>query len=695
MTDEAITSLSITRLSGVGDKILEKFKSLNISTIGDLLFHLPLRYEDHTKFINACDADPEQSVNICGKIIRVTSKLTKRGSQLNCIIKQDNGDDVELIFWHLYPNQQKSFVYGKTLLAFGQVTIGFRGLYTMAHPSFKIYNSKAEITLPTELTPIYPQTSGITTDKIANLVKEALELADEIQLEELLPAQYVHTTLIDAIKFVHHPPVSTDLNLLLNAQTEAQQRLILEELVAQTMAVLQAKVKNAKQKAEPLISDHHLQKALIAQLSFKPTNAQLRVIDEINHDLASPVPMMRLLQGDVGSGKTLVAAVCSLTAIEKGYQVALMAPTEILSEQHYQKIKALYEPLGIQVAYLNGKQKTKERREELEKIQSGSALFVVGTHALFQDQVEFKHLSLVIIDEQHRFGVEQRLKLLQKGAIDNKLPHQLVMTATPIPRTLAMTSYADLAVSTIDEMPPGRKPIQTSIVKEHQKDKLLERIRSVCTEKKWQIYWVCTLIEKSEVLEDCAAAEEIAQELKESLPELKIGLVHGRLPPENKQSIMDQFKQGEINLLVATTVIEVGVDVPNANIIIIQNPERLGLAQLHQLRGRVGRGQSQAYCILFCTKALTDEAHHRLEFLKNNHDGLKIAEEDLLIRGPGEYIGTKQTGVGSMKIANFIRDQKNVAEANKIANELIETQPEIATKLIQRWININDNLSNA
>ncbi len=695
MNEESVINKSVTVLPGVAEKVQQKLNSLNIYTVGDLLFHLPLRYEDHTKIVSAKNASPDIMVNICGKLVYTNSKFTKKGPMTECIIQEQDGTEVELIFWNLYPNQQRNLIKGKIVLAFGAITSNFNRNYVMAHPAFKLYDSYKDIEMPSELTPIYPQTNGLTSDKISKLVNYSLKLIEDESPEELLPTEVCPVSLVDALKFVHHPPVDSDLEQLGNAQTEAQQRLIIEELTAQTVAVLQSKIKNASQRAYPLSSEHLLQKTLISNLPFKPTEAQLKVIKEINADLEKNTPMMRLLQGDVGSGKTLVAAVSSLAAIEKGFQVALMAPTEILAEQHFLKISKLFEPLGIEVAYLNGKQKAKERRSELEKISSGTAMFAIGTHALFQEQVVFKNLALVIIDEQHRFGVEQRLRLLEKGAVNNKLPHQLVMTATPIPRTLAMTSYADLAVSTIDELPPGRKPVTTTLLTHQQKNKLLERIRHVCVEQKWQVYWVCSLIEKSEALEDCAAAEEVAQELASELQELKIGLIHGRLSQEEKQSVMEEFKLGKINLLVATTVIEVGVDVPNANIIIIENPERLGLAQLHQLRGRVGRGQKQSFCILFCKNKISEESRHRLEFLKNNHDGLKIAEEDLNIRGPGEYMGTKQTGVSSMKIANFIRDQHLIDKANNIARNIIENAPEQSIKLIRRWLNTNDQLSNA
>lgn len=680
----------ISDLDGITPSVLSKLEILKIKTIQDLIFHLPLRYENHTEFTKIKDYKVDQPTNICVSIVGTKTSLTKNGCMLTCFGIDQIGTQINIVFWHLYPNQIKSFKNGYVLQAYGVITQSF-GTYSMVHPVFKIYKTIDDIVLPQTLSPIYPTTKGLTNEKLSYLINRVLKTLTTHDFIDLIPTDFNNYTIsnIDAIKFIHNPPKDTNLIDLEKFLTIAQKKLITEELVAQTISILIARQQQQQLNSQKISTDTKLKNLLLKQLPFKPTNAQIRVTKEICEDLNKSIPMLRLLQGDVGSGKTLVAALSSLNVIEAGYQVAIMAPTEILAEQHYKKISELYKNLGINIAYLSGKQKAKEKKIELEKIITGKASIVIGTHALFQEQVEFFNLAFVIIDEQHRFGVEQRLKLLQKGYKNNKTPHQLIMTATPIPRTLAMTSYADLDVSTIDEMPKGRKSIITSMISKANKQKLIERINFVCNENKWQIYWVCPLIEESDTL-DCAAAEQVALELKNELPKLEIGIVHGKLPSEEKQHIMDSFKQGTIDLLVATTVIEVGVDVPNANIIVIENPERLGLAQLHQLRGRVGRGQTQAYCILFYDKNIGEESKKRLYFLKNNTNGLDIAQKDLEIRGPGEYLGTKQTGVATMKIADFLRDQSFIEQSNIIANRMIEKYPQECKKLIDRWIDNNE-----
>lgn len=690
-----MSNIPITKLQGVGEKIAEKLHILGIQTISDLWFYLPLRYEDHTKITPVANALPNTNVVVLGSIISVSSKSTRNGSMLECQIQEFNTNTIiKVIFWHLYPNQIREFVKNKFLLCFGLVTTDYFG-YVMVHPNYEIYTDHSKITLPKHLTPIYSITKGITSERIEQLVNKALSLMDSNNPEELLPIkQNNYISLQEAIKKLHQPPCDISIDQLKDNSTPEQKRLILEELVAHTLSVYVARTENNRHSAITLQSKGILQQALISSLKFKPTNAQLRVTEEISKDMSKETPMLRLLQGDVGSGKTLVAALTALNAIENNYQVALMAPTEILATQHFEKLSALFSPLGIKVAQLNGKMKAKEKKVALEEISLGLSQLVIGTHALFQENVIFKNLAYVIIDEQHRFGVEQRLKLIQKGISEKTYPHQLVMTATPIPRTLAMTTYADLNVSTIDELPPGRKPITTRLISDNSREKLINRINDVCLNKHWQVYWVCSLIEESDIL-DCAAAEKECEELTNALPKLKIGLVHGRMDPQTKQQVMDEFKAGTIDLLVATTVIEVGVDVPNANIIIIEDPERLGLAQLHQLRGRVGRGQEQAFCLLYSTSPLSPQGRERLEFLANNHNGLKIAEKDLEIRGPGEYLGTKQTGVASMKIANLLRDQNLVPEANRIAQEIACDSPEVIQKLISRWINTNTSFTHA
>lgn len=686
---------SITTLPGVGGKMAEKLQLLGIRTICDLWFHLPIRYENHTKITPSAAANPNENVIILGLITSVSSRATRNGTMLECQLRENGScSPIKAVFWHLYPNQIREFKTGKYLLCYGQVNRDTFGC-SMSHPDYEILSNISEISLPDHLTPIYSTTKGITSEKIQKIADKALQLMSAQDPEELLPAgENITISLQDALKKIHHPPIDADLNQLQEHTSPEQRRLILEELTANTLSVYTARTAVKKHAAIPLISKGILQQALLSSLKFTPTGAQMRVTREICNDLAGNTPMLRLLQGDVGSGKTLVAALTALCALECGYQVALMAPTEILATQHYTKLNELFGNLGISVTLLVGKLKAREKKTIQEQIALGNAKLVIGTHALFQDQVVFKNLAYVIIDEQHRFGVEQRYKLLMKGSCNAVYPHQLVMTATPIPRTLAMTSYADLNVSTIDELPPGRKPITTKIITSNARDKLLQRIHEVCTQKHWQVYWVCSLIEESEVL-DCAAAEKECNELSNALPDLSIGLVHGRMTAHDKQAVMDKFKNGEVDVLVATTVIEVGVDVPNANIIIIEDPERLGLAQLHQLRGRVGRGQEQAFCILFTTGPISTQGRERLEFLSNNHNGLKIAEKDLEIRGPGEYLGTKQTGVAAMKIADLLRDQYLVPEANRLAQDIATNRPDLVPKLIARWINSNEAFTHA
>ncbi|WP_339390006.1 ATP-dependent DNA helicase RecG, partial [Vibrio neptunius] len=474
----------------------------------------------------------------------------------------------------------------------------------------------------------------------------------------------------------------------------AQIRLIMEELLAQNLSMLSVRSKGQQDVALPLSERNQLKQQLLDQLPFSPTKAQSRVVAEIEQDLAKPHPMMRLVQGDVGSGKTLVAALAALRALEHGYQVALMAPTELLAEQHALNFAQWLEPMGINVGWLAGKLKGKAKEAELAKIASGEAQMVVGTHALFQEHVAFHHLALVIIDEQHRFGVHQRLELREKGEKQGAFPHQLIMTATPIPRTLAMTAYADLETSVIDELPPGRTPIQTVAIPDTKRDDIVERVRNACLNEGKQAYWVCTLIDESEVLEAQAAADT-AEELKRKLPDVNIGLVHGRMKPAEKQAVMQDFKDNKLHLLVATTVIEVGVDVPNSSLMIIENPERLGLAQLHQLRGRVGRGSVASHCVLLYHSPLSKTAQKRLGVLRESNDGFVIAQRDLEIRGPGELLGTKQTGMADFKIADLVRDQHLIPEVQRVARHIHDNFPDNAAAIIDRWLGDRDMYSKA
>ena len=546
------------------------------------------------------------------------------------------------------------------------------------------------------LTPVYPTTDGLRQITFRNISEQALKRLEHGSVEELLPAQFLNEpyTLAEALKLIHRPPPDVSTEQLENGKHPAQLRLIKEELLAHNLSMVKLRQSADKHDAMPMQVDKKLNQTFLDSLPFEPTGAQARVVKEIRDDLAKEMPMMRLVQGDVGSGKTLVAALAAITAISQGFQVALMAPTEILAEQHAINFQRWFEPLDITVGWLAGKTKAKARREALAKIADGTIQMAVGTHALFQEQVEFHKLTLIIIDEQHRFGVHQRLSLREKGAFDNKYPHQLIMTATPIPRTLAMTAYADLDTSVIDELPPGRTPINTIALPDSRRDDVIERIRQGCMNDNRQAYWVCTLIEESEVLQ-CQAAEDTANYLQEVLPELHIGLVHGRMKPAEKQQVMEAFKAGDLHLLVATTVIEVGVDVPNSSLMVIENPERLGLAQLHQLRGRVGRGSVASHCVLMYKSPLSKTATKRLGVLRESNDGFVIAQKDLEIRGPGELLGTKQTGLADLKIADLIRDKDLIPEVQQHAYLLWQQHPKQAEAIIQRWLGNREQYSNA
>ncbi|CSB77976.1 ATP-dependent DNA helicase RecG [Vibrio cholerae] len=602
----------------------------------------------------------------------------------------DGNGTLTLRFFNFTAAMKNNFAEGKFVHAYGEIKRGNQGL-EIIHPDYKFFTPAQTPDVEPNLTPVYPTTEGLRQLTLRNLTDQALVLLEKSAVQELLPSGLYdqQMTLAQALKIIHRPSADIDLRLFEQGRHPAQIRLIMEELLAQNLSMLAIRSQGQQDVALPLAPVHQLKQQLLAQLPFSPTKAQQRVVAEIEADLAKPHPMMRLVQGDVGSGKTLVAALAAVRAIEHGYQVALMAPTELLAEQHALNFAQWLEPMGIQVGWLAGKLKGKARETELARIASGEVKMVVGTHALFQEQVSFDHLALVIIDEQHRFGVHQRLELREKGAKQGAYPHQLIMTATPIPRTLAMTAYADLETSVIDELPPGRTPIQTVAIPDTKRDEIVERIRHACLNEGKQAYWVCTLIDESEVLEAQAAAET-AEELQRKLPEVKIGLVHGRMKPAEKQAVMQAFKNNELHLLVATTVIEVGVDVPNASLMIIENPERLGLAQLHQLRGRVGRGTVASHCVLLFHAPLSKTAQKRLGVLRESNDGFVIAQRDLEIRGPGELLGTKQTGLADFKIADLVRDQQLVPQVQRIARHIHERYPQNAQAIIDRWLGERD-----
>ncbi|AJQ52857.1 ATP-dependent DNA helicase RecG [Aeromonas hydrophila] len=687
-----LDKISLDSLKGVGSKMQEKLERLGLATVQDLLFHLPLRYEDRTQVWPIGDLPPGLHGAVEGEI-QDTQLVMGRRRMLVCRISDGTGT-LTLRFFNFTAAQKNSLSPGRLMRCFGEVRPGKYGL-EMAHPEYKLLGEEQAGQTEEALTPVYPTTEGLRQLTLRSLTDQALTQLDLYGVEELLPAGLYpqQIDLAAALKLLHRPPPSVALALLESGQHPAQQRLVLEELLAHNLSVLKVRAQAQTQLARALKPAPALVEQLLGALPFTPTGAQNRVVAEIGRDLQQSHPMMRLVQGDVGSGKTLVAALAALQAIGNGCQVGLMAPTELLAEQHAINFAKWLEPLGIGVGWLAGKQKGKAREAQLAAIADGSVKMVVGTHAIFQEQVVFQRLALVIIDEQHRFGVHQRLALREKGEREGVHPHQLIMTATPIPRTLAMTAYADLDTSIIDELPPGRTPITTVALPDSRRQDVIERVRLACEEGK-QAYWVCTLIEESEVLE-CQAAEDTAAELQNLLPGLHIGLVHGRMRPVEKQRVMEEFKAGILQLLVATTVIEVGVDVPNASLMIIENPERLGLAQLHQLRGRVGRGSVASHCVLLYHAPLSKTAQSRLGVLRETNDGFLIAQRDLELRGPGELLGTRQTGLADLKIADLVRDQSLIPQVQKMARFLMDRHPSHVEPLIRRWLGLRDHYSNA
>ena len=694
---EALTNLAkipVTTLKGVGPGMASKLEKIGLVSLQDLLFHLPLRYEDRTRITAVRDLMPGIFTNIIGEV--TDNQIIQGKRRMMLVTINDGSGSINLRFFHFSASQKNNLAIGLSIRCYGEINRGMRG-FEMVHPEYKALDQDQPLTPVDEtLTPVYSTTDGLRQISLRNLTEQALNRLQRGKVEELLPAQICHQQydLAEALALIHRPPPDTSVALIENGKHPAQLRLIKEELLAHNLSMLKLRASSDHHPAVSLAIDQQLEKKFLSSLPFSPTGAQARVTGEIRNDLLKQMPMMRLVQGDVGSGKTLVAALAALTAIGQGFQVALMAPTEILAEQHAINFHHWFEPLGISVGWLAGKTKAKAKRHALEHIANGNMQMVIGTHALFQEQVVFNKLALIVIDEQHKFGVHQRLSLREKGAWQGNYPHQLIMTATPIPRTLAMTAYADLDTSVIDELPPGRTPITTIALPDSRRDDVIERIRQGCTTDKRQAYWVCTLIEESEVLE-CQAAEDTAVHLQAQLPELKIGLVHGRMKADEKQAIMERFKIAEIDLLVATTVIEVGVDVPNSSLMVIENPERLGLAQLHQLRGRVGRGSVASHCVLMYKAPLSKTATKRLNVLRESNDGFVIAQKDLEIRGPGELLGTKQTGLADLKIADLQRDAHLIPEVQQQARLIWQQYPEHANALINRWLANREQYSNA
>lgn len=670
---------AVHQLQGVGNAAAALLEKLNIFNTDDLLFHLPRDYEDRSTIIPMNQLSVGRSYLLEGIVKGVDFPPGKRKSM--AVLLDDDYGKVTLRFYHIYKGITDRCKLGHRLRIFGEVRVGARGL-EMYHPELQVITE--DTPLPqTQLTAIYPATEGLTQPKIRDYIQQALAQYSD-HLPELLPAKFSNGyALKQALEYIHHPPVNANMLQLAQGSHPAQQRLIFEELVAHQISLLTRRAFIQQVEAPSFAPSKTYAKQLLASLAFEMTGAQIRVSKEIAQDLKANKPMLRLVQGDVGAGKTLVAGVAACHALEESWQVALMAPTEILAEQHYLNFKRWFEPLGLNIAWLSGKQKGKARAAAEQVIRDGSAHLVIGTHALFQENVEFAKLGLVIIDEQHRFGVDQRLALRNKG-LDGMSPHQLVMTATPIPRTLAMSAYGDLDTSVIDELPPGRTPIQTVTIPLDRREQVLQRIATNCAEGK-QAYWVCTLVEQSETL-DAQAAEATFAEIRERFPALNIGLVHGKMKADEKQAVMQQFKNNELQLLIATTVIEVGVDVPNASIMVIENAERLGLSQLHQLRGRVGRGAKASFCALLYKHPLSQNGQERLRIMRETNDGFMIAEKDLELRGPGELLGTKQTGDMNFRVAKLERDDHLLNQAHYVAQQILKDYPDQAEALLQRWL---------
>lgn len=677
---------SVQVLDRVGPKMAQRLHRLNVDTVEDLLFHLPLRYQDRTKITAIGSCRPGMEVVIVACIDHSGIAYGRRRALL--VRVSDGTGALTIRLFHFSAAQQKQMQKGRWIQCFGEIRLGPSTL-ELIHPEYQVSERQPEPDINAGLTPIYPATEGVGQGLLRRLVDQVLRMTlSDIKdwlPQEIMPGMLA-ISLLDAIRFLHHPPVDVDLQALAEGRTQAQKRIAFEELLVHHLSLRRARLSRQRFRAPEFTGGVGVDKIteFINGLPFSLTNAQKRVMDEISKDISRPEPMLRLIQGDVGSGKTVVAAVAALRVALGGWQTALMAPTELLAEQHYRNLCAWFEPIGIQVAWLSGQSSAKQRQQALLQLTNGEASIVVGTHALFQSGVSFKRLGLVVIDEQHRFGVNQRLALQEKGRQSDHAPHQLNMTATPIPRTLAMTFYADLEISSIDELPPGRKPIETVAIKDDRRDEVIERVRQAMSSGR-QAYWVCPFVEESEFV-DVQAATKLAQTLADALSEYKVGLVHGRMKAQEKDKIMRGFRDGEIQLLVATTVIEVGVDVANASLIIIENSERLGLSQLHQLRGRVGRSDQSSVCVLMYRAPLGDHARIRLAALRETNDGFELSRRDLELRGPGEVLGTRQTGMQRMRVADLNRDHDLLADIQKSAKILLEKYPSHIDPLLHRWL---------
>lgn len=675
---------SLIELKGVGQALATKLHKLGIYQPTDLLLHLPRYYQDRTKLQPLQNLATGMHCLIEANIAHVEIKFGRR-QMLLCHL-EDNQGHLTLRFFHFNRQQHQQLQQSSRIRCFGEARLGPNG-YEMIHPEYQLIQPNQSLALDHTLTPVYSITEGISQQRLRNLIEQVLAQTDHTQLPDLLPdtlrQQCGFPDILTAIRYLHRPPADINQKQILAGDHPAQQALAFEELLAHRLSLRQLRQKQQCVAAATLTGESPLTKKLIMQLPFELTAAQQKVIQQISTDLAQPRPMLRLVQGDVGSGKTLVAVMAMLKAVEHDYQVALMAPTEILAEQHFENLCQWLHPLNIYPAKLLGKQTAKAKLELTTAIANGDIKVVIGTHALIQETVEFKQLALVVIDEQHRFGVSQRQQLQDKGQNDLR-PHQLIMTATPIPRTLAMTAYANLDVSIIDQLPPGRTPVTTALISQQKRDNVIQRVQAACHQGR-QVYWVCTLIEDSEAL-NCQNAEQTTALLQTELKGIQVDLVHGQMKAADKAAAMADFKSGQTQVLVATTVIEVGVDVPNASLMIIENPERLGLAQLHQLRGRVGRGSTDSFCVLLYQPPLSQNGRQRLQIMRQYSDGFNIAEEDLKIRGPGEVLGTRQTGEMSFRLASLIRDQHLLPTVQHFADQLLQDYPERAQTIINRWL---------
>ncbi len=687
MNQPNFLQLPVASLTGIGGQTAIRLEKLGIRTVQDLIFHLPHRYEDRTRIHAIGSLAPGMTVLICGRV-EFTDVLPRGRQSLVCRISDGTGF-INLKFFHFSAHQHNALKPGTLISCFAEVRYGYAGL-EMVHPEYSVIADQDSCITETRLTPVYPLTEGLRQSTLRKAIQQALRLCtrENQWLQDWIPEailkQYHYPALLEAIQTLHAPDESISVAALQDGSVPALKRLAFEELLAHHLSLLAAKNKVKAWQAPQFAGNKSLSEHFIRALPFSLTGAQQRVMAEIEADCRQNHPMLRLVQGDVGSGKTVVSAYAALLALASGYQVAVMAPTELLAEQHFRNFSTWFDGFQTQVVLLTGQLKGNPRKAVLEALAEGSAGIIIGTHALFQDSVNFHRLGLIIIDEQHRFGVHQRLALREKGQHAGLRPHQLVMTATPIPRTLAMLQYSDLDISIIDELPPGRKPIVTSVIPAERRQDVIARINSWVARKR-QAYWVCTLIEESEVLQ-CEAAEKTAGLLANALPAVRVALIHGRMKSAEKEAVMQAFKNQEIDLLVATTVIEVGVDVPNAGLMIIENPERLGLSQLHQLRGRVGRGNDDSYCLLMYQSPLSDTARHRLGILRDSNDGFVIAEKDLQLRGPGEVMGTRQTGQMHFKIADLSRDSDLLEHIQDIGAQFFTENPQAIQPLCDRWL---------